>query len=161
MARFPKRTLLCIWKEVRGGVFFFNLSFIYLFYLTILYWFCRTLTWIHHECTCVPHPEPPSLPLHPIPLGLPSAPAPSTLYHASNLDWRFVSHERLWFFVLLSAVRGALGVFWREVGRNTREDRVRRMKGKTVGTITNTWTPEALRCEVPCWKGYSSLAEQR
>ena len=25
-----------------------------LFYFTILYWFCHTLTWIHHGCTCVP-----------------------------------------------------------------------------------------------------------
>ena len=32
--------------------------FIYLFYFTILYWFCHTLTWICHGCTCVPHPEP-------------------------------------------------------------------------------------------------------
>ena len=31
-------------------------------------------------------------PSHIIPLGHPSAPAPSILYHASNLDWRFVSH---------------------------------------------------------------------
>ena len=35
------------------------------------------------------HPEPPShLPPHHIPLGHPSAPAPSTLYPASDLDWR-------------------------------------------------------------------------
>ena len=35
-----------------------------------------------------PHPEPPScFPPHPIPLGHSSAPAPSTLSHASNLDW--------------------------------------------------------------------------
>ena len=41
----------------------------------------------------VPHPEPPSyLTPHPIPLGHPSAPALSTLSHASNLDWRSVSH---------------------------------------------------------------------
>ena len=34
-----------------------------------------------------PHPEPPSHhPPHIIPLGHPSAPALSTLYHASNLD---------------------------------------------------------------------------
>ena len=72
--------------------------FIY-FYFIILYWFCHTLTWIHHGCTCVPHPEPPShlLP-HPIPLGHPSAPAPSTLSHASNLDWRFVSHVIIYIF---------------------------------------------------------------
>ena len=28
-----------------------------LFYFTILYWFCQTLTWILHGCTCVPYPE--------------------------------------------------------------------------------------------------------
>ena len=68
------------------------LKFIYWFYFTILYWFCHTLTWILHGCTCVPHPEhPPHLPPHPIPLGHPSAPALSTLYHSSKLDWRFVS----------------------------------------------------------------------
>ena len=50
-------------------------------------------------CTCVPHLEPPSHhPPHPIPLGHPSAPAPSTLYHASNLDWRFVSHMIIYMF---------------------------------------------------------------
>ena len=37
-------------------------------------------------------------PPHPIPLGDPSAPAPSILYHASNLDWQFVSHMILYMF---------------------------------------------------------------
>ena len=32
------------------------------------------------------------------PLGHPSAPAPSILYHALNLDWRFVSHMILYMF---------------------------------------------------------------
>ena len=34
-------------------------------YFTILYWFCHTLTWIHHEYTCVPilNPHPTSLPI--------------------------------------------------------------------------------------------------
>ena len=78
---------------------YFIFSFIYLFYFTILYWFCHTLTWICHGCTCVPHPEPPfNLPHHPIPLGHPSAPAPSILYHASNLDWRFISHVIIYMF---------------------------------------------------------------
>ena len=79
-----------------GGCYFYFLLRFFFFYFTILYWFCHTLTWIHHGCTCVPHPEPPShLHLHPIPLCHPSASAPGTLYHASNLDWQFVSHDIL------------------------------------------------------------------
>ena len=72
---------------------------IYLFYFTILYWFCHTSTWICHRCTRVPHPEPPSpLPTHTIPLGHPSAPAPSILYHTLNLDWQFISNMILHMF---------------------------------------------------------------
>ena len=71
----------------------------YFFYFTILYWFCHTSTCIRHRCTRVPNPEPPShLPPHTIPLGHPSAPAPSFLYPASNLDWRFVSYMILYMF---------------------------------------------------------------
>ena len=45
------------------------------------------------------HPEPPSqLPPHPIPQGHPSAPALSTLSHASNQDWRSVSHMIIYMF---------------------------------------------------------------
>ena len=83
----------------------FPLYFIYLFILlkannfAILNWFCHTSAWICHGCTSVPCPEPPShlLP-HPFPLGHPSAPAPNTLYHALNLDWRFISHMILYMF---------------------------------------------------------------
>jgi len=79
--------------------FFLNLLLLLLFYFTILYWFCHTSTCIHHGCTRVPHPEPPShLLLHTIPLGHPSAPAPSFLYPASNLDWWFVSYMILHMF---------------------------------------------------------------
>ena len=68
-------------------------------YFTILYWFCHTSTRICHGCTLVPHPEPPfHLPPHTIPLGHRSAPAPSTLSHASNLDWRFFSHMIIYMF---------------------------------------------------------------
>ena len=68
-------------------------------YFTILYWFCHTSTWIHHGCTHVPNPESPSHhPLHTIPLGHPSAPAPSILYPASNLDWQFISYMILYMF---------------------------------------------------------------
>ena len=82
---------------VINEVILLNCLFIYFWYkfiyfnwrlITLQYlWFCHTSTWIHHGCTRVPHLEPPShLPSYTIPLGHPRAPAPSTLYHASNLD---------------------------------------------------------------------------
>ena len=64
-------------------LFFFNFLFIFLFifisWRLIALQYCsgffHSLTWISHEFTCIPHPDPPShLPLHLIPLGLPSAP---------------------------------------------------------------------------------------
>ena len=68
-------------------------------YFTILYWFCHTSTCICHGYIRVPHPEPPShLPPGTIPLSHPSAPAPSILYHALNLDWRFASYMILYMF---------------------------------------------------------------
>ena len=70
-------------------LFFFNWRLITLQYCS---GFCHTSTWISHGCTCVSHSEPPShLPSHLFPLGHPSAPALSTLPHASNLDWQSVS----------------------------------------------------------------------
>jgi len=77
--------------------FIFKVNLFILFYNIVLV--LPYTTWIHHECTCVPHLEPRShLPPHPILLGHPSAPAPSTLYHASNLDWRFISHMIFYMF---------------------------------------------------------------
>ena len=71
----------------------------FFFYFTILYWFCHTSTCIHHRCTRGPHPEPPChLPPRTIPLGHPSAPVPSFLYPASNLDWRFISYMIIYMF---------------------------------------------------------------
>ena len=75
------------------------LFFYFIFYFTILYWFCHISTWIHHRYTRVPHPEPSSLlPPRTIPLSRPSAPAPSIQYHSSNLDWRLVSYMILFMF---------------------------------------------------------------
>ena len=68
-------------------------------YFTILYWYCHTSTGIRHRYTRVPHPVLPSLlPLCTIPLGRPSAPTLSNQYHASNLDWRFISYMILYIF---------------------------------------------------------------
>ena len=76
--------------------FFFNWRLITLQYCS---GFCYTLIWISHGCTCVPHPEPPyHIPSQPIPQGHPSAPALSTLPHASNLDWQSVSHMIIYMF---------------------------------------------------------------
>ena len=67
--------------------------------------FCHTLTWINHGFTYVPHLESPShLHPHPIPLGHPSASARSTLFHASNLDWRSVSHMIIYMFQCYSLI---------------------------------------------------------
>ena len=80
--------------------FLFKKIFIFtLFYFKILYWFCHTLTWIHHGCTWVPKPKPPShLPSHIISLDHPHAPAPNILYPASNIDWRFISYMIVYMF---------------------------------------------------------------
>ena len=79
--------------------FLFEQVFYFIFYFTILYWFCCTSTWICHGWTRVPNPEPPShLPPHTITLGHPSAPAPSFLYPASNLDWWFIPYMILYMF---------------------------------------------------------------
>ena len=87
--------------KVKSLLFFFLINYFNWKLITLQYCsgFCHTLTWVSHGCTCVPHPEPPSyLPPHPIPLGHPSAPALSTPSHASNLDWRSVSHMIIYMF---------------------------------------------------------------
>ena len=74
-----------------------NVFLFTLFYFIILYWFA-----IHqHESAMgvqvFPILNPSSyLPPYTIPLGHPSAPAPSILYPASNLDWRFISYMILY-----------------------------------------------------------------
>ena len=84
---------LIVFRSHRATNFF--LIFIFtLFYFTIPYWFCHTLTWIRHGCTWVPNPEPPSqLPPHIISLDHPRAPAPSILYPVLNIDWWFISYR--------------------------------------------------------------------
>ena len=70
--------MVCLGNEQRSFCHFWDCTqvlhffglFVYLFYFTILYWFCHTLTWIHHRCTWAPKHELPShLPPHNISLG--------------------------------------------------------------------------------------------
>ena len=79
---------------------FFKYKFIYFNWRLITLQYC--IGFAIHQCEsatgikCVPYPEPPSLlPPHTIPLSCLSAPAPSNQYHASNLDWQFVSYMLL------------------------------------------------------------------
>ena len=90
--------------------FLFYLFFIFLFFKFIYFnWRLITLQYsigfaIHwHESSMGVHVFPilnphSHLPPHPIPLGHSSAPAPSTLYHASNLDWQFISYVIIYMF---------------------------------------------------------------
>ena len=96
--------LLRIYHSFFFFIFWMFSFFVCLFYFFNYYYYLFTLvlptsTCIRHGCTHVPNPESPShFPPHTIPLGHPSAPAPSILYPASNLDWWFVSYMILYIF---------------------------------------------------------------
>ena len=88
----------CISRQI---LFFFNINW-RLITLQYCSGFCHTLTWISYECTCVPHPEPPShLPLHTIPLGHLSAPAQaSCILHQTWTGDSFL----IWYYTYFSAI---------------------------------------------------------
>ena len=90
MSGYKNRFFLFVCKECYETHLNFFLIFIFtLFYFTILYWFCHTLTWIHHGCIRAPNPESPShLPPHIISLDHPHAPAPSILHPVSCIKHR-------------------------------------------------------------------------
>ena len=63
------------------------------FYFYFIFYFFIFLILKSLILTCVPKHEPPShLPPYNISLGHPHAPAPSMLYPASDIDWRFNSY---------------------------------------------------------------------
>ena len=81
--------------------FFFPIIFISWRLITLRYCsgFCHTLTWISHGFTCVPDPESPLQPPSPShPSGSSQCTSPEHLSHASNLDWRSVSHLIIYMF---------------------------------------------------------------
>ena len=84
------------WVGIAFSIIYFNWRLITLQYCSGV---CYTLTWISHGCTCAPHHDPPShLPSQTNYQGHPSAPALSTLSHASNLDWWSISHMIIYMF---------------------------------------------------------------
>jgi len=77
-------------------IFYINLFILMGGYLLLIwYWFCHNLPQVYMCSPSCPHSH---LPPFIIPLGHPSAPAPSILYHASNMDWRFLSYMILYMF---------------------------------------------------------------
>ena len=89
------------------GILWFHLKphfilFIYYYYFTLQY--CIGFATHQHEPATgvhvfpIPKP-PPTFPPHTMPPAHPSAPAPSILHPASNLDWWFVSYMILYMFL--------------------------------------------------------------
>ena len=82
-------------------IFVFFYLFIYLRLISLQYCIDFSIYW--HESTMGVHVFPilnptPTSQSHSIPLGHPSAPAPSTLYHALNLDSQSISHMIIYMF---------------------------------------------------------------
>ena len=89
--------------------FFLNLSFIHLFIFTLQYCVSFAIHW--HESAMRAHvfpilnPPPTTLPTHPT--GSSQCTSPKHLSHASNLDWRFISH-----MIIYIRWRSALEQLW-------------------------------------------------
>ena len=82
--------------------FFFFKKFIYFNWRLLLY--NIVMVFALHSCESAmgihvfTHEPLTHLPPHPIPQGHPSAPALSTLSHASNLDWQSIPHMIIYMF---------------------------------------------------------------
>ena len=88
--------------ETRFPFIFLKYKFIHFNWRLITLQYCISFAIHQHESAMGVHvfpilnPPPTSLPT--IPLCHPSASAPSILYHASNLDWQFISYMILYMF---------------------------------------------------------------
>ena len=84
-------------------LFFFFIKFIYFNQRLITLQYCIVFAIHQHESATGVHVFPilnptSHLPRHTILLGHPSTPDPSMRYHASSLDWRFISYMILYMF---------------------------------------------------------------
>ena len=98
MKIFITAKLLYVKLRIFGWILFFSFFFsTFIFIIVVVF----AIHW-HKSAMAVqvfPILNPPShLPPHSIPQGHPSAPALSTLSHASNLDWWSVSHMIIYMF---------------------------------------------------------------
>ena len=91
---------MCFSFLILFSYLFFSFIFISWRLITLPYCsgFCHTLTWISHGFTCSPSwtPLPPPSPSHPS--GSSQCTSPDQLSHASDLDWRSVSHLIIYMF---------------------------------------------------------------
>ena len=79
------------------AIFFYYYYYYFFFFFTLQY--CIGFAMYQHASATGVHVFPIlNLPPRTIPLGHPSAPAPSILYHTSNLDWQFISYMILYMF---------------------------------------------------------------
>ena len=95
--------MLTILKSAQNNFYLLKYKFIYFNWRLITLQYCTGFAIHQHVSATGIHVfpilnSPSHLPPHIIPLGHPSAPALSILYHASNLDWQFISHMILHMF---------------------------------------------------------------
>ena len=116
--------------------------------ITILYWFCHISTWIRHGVHVLPilNPPPTSLPIAFLWVIQRNAPAPSILYPASNLDWRFVSYMILYMFQchspksshllhLPQSPKDCSIHFWRDTNRGRICSRIKKSLSLNLGPV--------------------------
>ena len=80
--------------------YFFSFFKILFFNFTILYWFYHISKWIHHRYTCVPHPEPSSLPIPSLWVVPAHQPQASSIVHRT---WTGDSFH-IWYYTYFHAI---------------------------------------------------------
>ena len=80
------------------SIIFFKFYFVFNF--TILYWFCHISKWIRHRYTCVPHPEPSSLPIPSLWVVPVHQPQTSSIVHR---NWTGDSFH-IWYYTYFNAI---------------------------------------------------------